>query len=95
MASATAANAVALTSSPTTLFDPGTNNKPRAWTIFNDAASAGYALVNVAGIHTAGEFVGIPPGASMTFADTGTRIGVVTAKAVTTATISHGIAALN
>jgi hypothetical protein len=94
---ATAGNGVALTTSPTTLFNASAGGDGGACTTYmvkNRASSAGNVLVNVLGLHAATEFVGIAPGDPPLYFRLGTNsILQVTAKSDSTATIDHGIVA--
>lgn len=91
MASKSAANGVALDTNVVTIYDPATSGKCAAYQVTNLSTSASQALINVAGLHVAGEYYGILPGQVATFADGLKNVGVITAKATSTATINHAI----
>jgi hypothetical protein len=88
MASASAQNAQGITSTTgVTIFDPATSGKCTAFYINN--RSGGVALlVNVAGLHAAGEFMAIETGKDLTFRCGQEDIGIITVKVASgTATI--------
>jgi hypothetical protein len=88
---ATAQNNVSLTTSTVTLFDPSVDGRAAAFSITNRLASPGNVLVNIAGIHKAGDYLGIAPGLDYAFVNASGGIGVVTVKSDSTATIDCGI----
>jgi len=94
---ATAGNGVSLTTSISTLFNATTGGDGEACTTYmvkNRATSVGNVLVNVPGLHTAGDFLGIAPGDPPVYFRLGTNsIFQVTAKSDSTATIDHGVVA--
>jgi hypothetical protein len=95
MAHASAANNIALTTAVTTIYDPATaaasTLKGTTILIRNHSDSSSAVRVNVAGLHAAGEYYEIPAGEKEAFRSGDDDLGVVTVKAVSTATISHAI----
>ncbi len=93
MASASA-GAINLTTAVVTVFDEQVNGGPcEAFYVYNDAASAGDAQVNVDGLHKASEYLNLPPGQGLPFKNKQNLIRTITAKAVSTATIKFGVIA--
>lgn len=83
-----------LTTTPTTLYDgSSTGSHATTFTVTNDAGSSGNALINVPGLHAAGDFFPLAPGESQPFRSGSSSISTVTAKAVSTATVRYGIVA--
>jgi hypothetical protein len=94
--SASAANAQSITStSGTTIFDPSANGQCATIVIACESASTSPVLVNVAGLHTSGEFFKIEAGKDFAFRAGVNGIGIVTAKVASgTATIGWAKAAV-
>ncbi len=88
---ATASNNITLTTAPTTLFDPSVDGHAAAFSITNRVGSAGNVLINIAGMHKAGDFRGIAPGLDKAFVNASAGIGLVTAKSDSTATVDCGV----
>jgi hypothetical protein len=80
---------IALDTNEVPIFDAETcGGVCKKFTVINDAASAGDALVNVVGLHKIGEYAFIPKGAPpVVFKISRGSITTITAKAATTATI--------
>jgi hypothetical protein len=92
-AMATASNGFVLTSAPTILFDANMGGPCTSFAVFNRPGSAGNVLVNVLGLHAAGDFFGIAPGTGMVFKLREGEMQKVTALSDSTATVDCGKAA--
>jgi hypothetical protein len=91
MASKTADNAISLTNSPTTVYDPATSGDASTCYVSNRSGSSGNVLVNVANLHAATDFAGLAPGATMCFKGPSGRLGKVVIKSDSTATADFGL----
>lgn len=90
----TAGAGQAVTTAALVLYDPSiVGRKCVAFTIANRAGSPGNVLVNVGGVHAAGDSFGLAPGQHpVEFRAKPGNIGIVTVKTDTgTATIDYGI----
>lgn len=95
MAAKTADSSVSLTTGVATLYDPAADPHGRAKKIriMARAANTNIALINVGGLHTSTEFMGLGPGHWAEFGDGQNPIvGIITAKSDTsTAVIDFGV----
>lgn len=93
MASKRADNAVSIDTSVTTLYDPASSSGCTGFGVVNRSTSSAALLVNVAGLHDAGEYVGLAAGVGFNFLNRN-GIGKVTVKAATgSVTIDFGVTA--
>ncbi|MCU1656008.1 MAG: hypothetical protein JWO57_664 [Pseudonocardiales bacterium] len=86
---------VAVTTSPLVIFDTtganGSDQPCSTYWVYNRKGSVGNLLVNVAGLHTAGNFLGLEPGCGLPFKAGAGLMSLVTVEAESgTCTIDHG-----
>ena len=94
---ATAGNGISLTTAANVVFDASAGDKGNgpctAIFVSNRSSSSGNVLVNIPGLHAAGDFAGIAPGVSQAFRVGVTGLSKITLKSDSTATADWGISA--